>query len=54
MRIPAVSFIFALCVSVAAVLCGADNGSGKSASPIPFADSEEGSSLRLRSMKVSE
>ena len=38
MRIPAVSLVLALCVSLAAVLRGADNGDGTYTNPILFAD----------------
>ena len=47
MRIPAVSLVLALCVSVAAVLCGADNGDGTYTNPILFADYPDSEVIRV-------
>lgn len=51
MRIPAVSLVpvlvFTLCVSVAAVLCGADNGDGTYTNPILFADYPDSEVIRV-------
>ena len=47
MRIPAVSLVLALCVSVAAVLRGADNGDGTYTNPILFADYPDSEIIRV-------
>jgi len=47
MRIPAVALILALCVSFAAVLCGADNGDGTYTNPILFADYPDSEVIRV-------
>ena len=47
MRIPAFSLVLALCVSLAAVLRGADNGDGTYTNPILFADYPDSEIIRV-------
>lgn len=47
MRIPAASLVLTLWVSVAAVLCGADNGDGTYTNPILFADYPDSEVIRV-------
>ena len=47
MRIHAVSLVLALFVTVAAVLCGADNGDGTYTNPILFADYPDSEIIRV-------
>ena len=47
MRIPAVSLVLALCMSLAAILRGADNGDGTYTNPILFADYPDSEIIRV-------